>query len=374
MIAEITKDEIRVLEKLDKSSRVALVCHDNPDPDAIGPAFALKEYCQSKQVFADILYGGVISHPQNRSLVNVLDIPMKSTASLKDDDLDHDSKSNDDDSDEDTIAEIIKRRYDLVVFLDTSVKGGEGNLSALKGVVPDIVIDHHDSASKFPDSTIIIRERCGATASIVMRLLAKAGVVGTLSPAVATALFIGLQSDTNYMSSGEIEDIDRQANEKLIGIIDFATYTRLMRYDIPDELLRMRKAAYGEYFFRENNLVVLGVGYVKQEFKDLISLIADEVARTEGIQKVVVIGIVKSGGLNQAVSASIRTTADTMNTASFARSVFGSTKGGAKQGAGGAFVPIGELTCNIAEKNPEAFFNMLFEYYKEVVLEAHTKA
>ena len=65
------KDELSSLEK-----PVCIVTHDNPDPDAISSSLGVRRIIQTLKadVQCDILYGGEISHPQNKTLMNVLAI------------------------------------------------------------------------------------------------------------------------------------------------------------------------------------------------------------------------------------------------------------------------------------------------------------
>ena len=71
---------------LSKGGKVAIFTQDNPDPDAIGSAHGLAWLIKklNSSVSTTIFYGGEISHPQNRTLVNLLNISMKKVDSQKD--------------------------------------------------------------------------------------------------------------------------------------------------------------------------------------------------------------------------------------------------------------------------------------------------
>jgi len=73
------KDEIcKLAQELKKlintvgEGKLAIIVHDNPDPDAISSAMGLKEIANSVGVKADILYNGVIGHHENKAFVNSL--------------------------------------------------------------------------------------------------------------------------------------------------------------------------------------------------------------------------------------------------------------------------------------------------------------
>ncbi len=362
---ENEEDLEKIFNAIDNASSVALLCHDTPDPDCIGPAQALSEYCSSKNISSRILYGGNLSHLQNKALVNVLGIEMAELSSLVEE------------SSKEVITKYIDNNFDLVIILDTSSYGGKGNMRFV-GNVPDIIIDHHQGDIDLngdSENILYLNHKCGSTSSLIANIFEKRRL--PLSKESGTSLFIGLMSDTNFLSCSNVGEIDRNANKYLLQFVDFALYTRIMNYEMPDELLRIRKLAYGNYFFRENTLAIVGIGYVKPEFKDLLAIIAEEVDRIEGIQKVVVIGIIEERNGSRAVSASIRTSADTTNTGSFCKKIFGEKSSGAKQGAGGAYVALSDFDCemiNTNETNKESYFQMVYDCYKKIVLEVHTNA
>jgi len=84
---------------LAKADSLAVVCHDNPDPDCIASALGLVAIADSVGVStSDVLYGGAISHQQNRAFVNRLDVPM------------------------DRLSEVDLADYDLLAFVDHAVR------------------------------------------------------------------------------------------------------------------------------------------------------------------------------------------------------------------------------------------------------------
>ncbi|PSQ47979.1 phosphoesterase, partial [Halobacteriales archaeon SW_6_65_15] len=56
----------------DTDEKLAIVTHDNPDPDSIASAVALQAIADTLDVDADILYIGDIGHQENRAFVNLL--------------------------------------------------------------------------------------------------------------------------------------------------------------------------------------------------------------------------------------------------------------------------------------------------------------
>ena len=59
-----------------RDKKLAIVIHDNPDPDAISSGLALKEIAKNLGVEANILYHGRIGHQENKAFVNLLGIDL----------------------------------------------------------------------------------------------------------------------------------------------------------------------------------------------------------------------------------------------------------------------------------------------------------
>ena len=56
--------------------RMAILTHDNPEPDSIASATALQAIADAFGVDADILYSGDVGHQENRAFVNLLGIDL----------------------------------------------------------------------------------------------------------------------------------------------------------------------------------------------------------------------------------------------------------------------------------------------------------
>ena len=68
-----------VLRRLEAevNSKVLIVCHDNPDPDALASALAMKHLCDSIGHTSTIIHGGMIEHQQNRAMVRLLNMDVR---------------------------------------------------------------------------------------------------------------------------------------------------------------------------------------------------------------------------------------------------------------------------------------------------------
>ena len=73
----MTKAVNRFLKCVPEESRVLLVTHPNPDPDAIASAFALRHLVKEKRNAAGTLaYWGVVGRKENAAMLDILEIEM----------------------------------------------------------------------------------------------------------------------------------------------------------------------------------------------------------------------------------------------------------------------------------------------------------
>ena len=70
------REVLRRLEA-ENNSKVLIVCHDNPDPDALASALAMKHLCETMGHTSTIIHGGMIEHQQNRAMVKLLDMDIR---------------------------------------------------------------------------------------------------------------------------------------------------------------------------------------------------------------------------------------------------------------------------------------------------------
>ena len=115
-----------VLRRLsdEENSKILIVCHDNPDPDALASALAMKHLCDSLGHTSTIIHGGMIEHQQNRAMVKLLEMDVRKLI------LDWE-------------IEDLLNESDVVICVDFSHPGANNILPTT--CVPHIVIDHHTS-------------------------------------------------------------------------------------------------------------------------------------------------------------------------------------------------------------------------------------
>ncbi|WP_459192411.1 DHH family phosphoesterase [Halosimplex sp. J119] len=183
----------------DVDGRLAIVTHDNPDPDAIGSAVALARIAAATGCASDICYFGDITHQENRAFVNVLDfdlINLEPGADLAD--------------------------YGGVALVDHSRPGVNDGLPEDTAV--DVVIDHHPPRYPVEARFVDLRSEVGATSTLLVDYLRTLGITPTRE--VATGLLFGIRVDTDEYTR-EVNYEDFEASAFLVPHADPGTLDRI---------------------------------------------------------------------------------------------------------------------------------------------------
>jgi nanoRNase/pAp phosphatase (c-di-AMP/oligoRNAs hydrolase) len=211
----------RLTEMFAGKAYLLVVMQDNPDPDSLAAAMALRRLAKSLANFnVSIACGGTVGRGENRALVKYLGMNLRAA------------------------AEVDYEKFDLVAMVDT--QPGTGNNSLPAAIEPDIVIDHHPIRRQtrmvaFTD----IRSNYGATSTILVEYLIEAGI--TPDTPLATALLYGIRSDTQDLgreaSRFDIEAIELlypYANKRMLGVIQRGKVPRVYYQMLADALRNAR--------------------------------------------------------------------------------------------------------------------------------------
>ncbi|QKG92286.1 DHH family phosphoesterase [Halorubrum salinarum] len=191
-----------------------VVAHDNPDPDAIASALGLARIAASIGVEADACYGGEIAHQENRAMVNLLDIRLRS------------------------FDEIDLDAYGGVALVDHSRSGINDSLP--EGHPVDVVVDHHPPRGPVAGSFVDIRPAVGATSTLISEYLSRYGIAPERD--LATALLYGIRIDTKDFTRATAID-DFEAAAALLAHADESTLERVESPSVSPETLRVLAAA-----------------------------------------------------------------------------------------------------------------------------------
>jgi len=196
------------LSELLSYDNIVIQCHNDPDADTIGSAFAVYSWLTDNCKNAKIVYSGlnVIKKSNIKFMVQWLKIPLTYVKSIE--------------------------KAELLIYVDCQY--GEGNVTKLDaGKIA--VIDHHlQVTDKF--NMGVVKSNLGSCATVIWELLRNEDYNFAAHTDVSTALYYGLFTDTNSLI--EINHpLDKDMRDFLQPICDMAVINRLRNCNLTiDEL------------------------------------------------------------------------------------------------------------------------------------------
>ena len=310
-LADIITDptaEYQVFEDLlTGADSVGILCHNNPDPDSLSSALALAMIAEEWGASTvEILYGGTITHQQNRAMINIIEIDLVHT------------------------DERSLEQFDVIGFVDHSIAGRNNSVS--EDFVPDIVIDHHPTdgvRAEYVDQ----RPDVGATATLLTRYLQAFDIDPT--ERLATALLFGLHRETLNFTRGTTPAehaaacfLHPTANHSTIETLSNSVFTPETLGGIGDAIVNREV---------RGSCLVSSLGRVSE--RDILPQAADYLLKLEGISTTVVFGIV-----DDEIHLSGRTSNANLHIGDLMRETFDDVgSAGGHHDMGGGQVPLGIL-------------------------------
>ncbi len=285
--------------------KLAIVVHNNPDPDAISSAMSLKEIAASVGVKTDILYMGKIGHHENKAFVNLLDIQLEPSKSFNAVD------------------------YKKIAMIECSVPGVNNML--LPDTQVSIVIDHHQAdIDEVKAEYVDIRPNIGATATIMTKYLQDLEI--PIKTELATALLYGIKVDTDdFRRNTDPADLIAAAylyplaNHDILSRIETPPRS-IEEIDILGEAIKNREIK-GSY-------LISNVGTIRD--REALAQAADYLLNLEGITTTIVFGIGEDHIYISGRSRDVR-----VNIGKVMRDAFGEDKAGGHAMLAGAQIPLG---------------------------------
>ena len=186
---------------------------NNPDPDALASAAAMRDLIAARLKKRVLIgYGGVCGRAENRSMMDVLRIDARRI----------------------TPADVHKAG--TVCLVDCQPHSGNTLLFTARPA--EIVVDHHllPRGAAWLAEFVDVRPEYGATSTILYEYLLASGV--RISPNLATALFYGIQSDTQELGR-EAGSPDIAAFQELFLLADKKKLARIRRAPVPAEYFQV---------------------------------------------------------------------------------------------------------------------------------------
>ncbi len=301
-----------------RGSRLLIAIKGHPDPDSIASALAHRRFATHFEIECHIVYFDEISHPENRALVKVLEARL------------HQYRADMDLSD-----------FDYMSFVDT--QSPELPIRVKKPPPVLTLVDHHRSVGGYTTRFFDIREDVGATSSIYAEYLEHSPLSLSLEnredALLATALMHGIRSDTDdFMLASAL---DFKAAAYLRSFLDFDLLRLISKQSISTRTMEIIQRGLNQKVIR-GTFLFAGVGFVRDEDRDGIAQTSDFLLRHEGIDTVVVFGIVNG----EVVDGSLRTNSATLDPDAWLKTLFGADAagrhyGGGRRNKGGFRIPLG---------------------------------
>lgn len=345
MVEDIGKRKNAVLltkklsEIKQKTDSLLIVMHDNPDPDAMASAAALQVIAQNMGLKTTIVYGGEITHHENRAFVNLLGLDMRRVSP----------------------GSYEIKRYSAIALVDCQPNGNLSILDDEDLKKIEILVDHHqllqNLEEKLPKNAFFdIRPEVNATSSIMVEYLKHLNM--EINELLGTSLFYGIYIDTKKFS--KLNHTDLEALAFLAGKVDYDILEKIESPDISTETAEvLARAILNRKMYK--NIVISNVGFITN--RDAIPESADFLLRLEGVNTVLVFGIV-----DDRIEISARTRDVRVNVGKVLKEAFGDIgSGGGHPQSGGARISLGIFKL---AKDKDSLLKLAEEAITEKFLEA----
>jgi len=248
-----------LLEHQKSFSKLLILMHDHPDPDAIASAWGLSHLAEKLcGIRSKIVYRGVIGRMENRTMIQALHIPIyparpKELAQAED-----------------------------VVLVDTQTPFQNNCFSPRRKA--SMIIDHHPLHKKTKADYLLIDEEVGATTTLLAEALLDSGIA--IPSRLATALVYGITSETQNLWR-ETSPRDIAAYRALFPKASLNTLSKIQNPSRPSSFFKtLRKAIH--HAFVVKNVIGVHLGAVANQ--DVVAHMADFLLTHEKMKWSIVTG------------------------------------------------------------------------------------
>lgn len=252
-----TRRSLAAIRTLFKGAeRILLLVQDDPDPDGLASALALRTLLGRNRLSAVIGSFGEVKRPENVAMVNLLDIQVQRVQA----------------------ADLAA--YDRVALLDVQPFHSPEIPTQV-----DLVIDHHPRRTNYTARIKDVRPRYGATSTIMTEYLLASDT--PISSRLATALLYGIKTDTQLLGR-DTTPMDVSAFASLYPLANQGLLRRIDRPQFPrGDLPALSLALQNAHIL--DDILFAHMGPLTRE--DVIPYIADFCLEMEGVEWSVVSGV-----------------------------------------------------------------------------------
>jgi len=300
----------RVRAHFEGAERILILMQDDPDPDAIASAMALKTLLGRSRVSAPICTFGSITRPENVAMCKILDVEVQA------------------------ISAHALDQFDRVAMVDVQPSFLEERFEEV-----DLVIDHHPVEHPIHARIKDVRPSYGATSTILVEYLRAVDI--KITQRLATALVYGIKADTLGLERGGSK-ADLEAFTFLYMLANHNALRRIERPELSEEALDVlanglarRQVVRGVFFSHLGNVPTA----------DQIPQFADFGLQAEGVEWSVVSGVVGAS-----LHISVRNVGYVKGAGDVTRAAFGDLgSAGGHRTMAKAVLPIREFLKGAAE-------------------------
>jgi nanoRNase/pAp phosphatase (c-di-AMP/oligoRNAs hydrolase) len=253
---------VKLLNVLREAKNILLTTHQQPDPDALASALALRTLLRAKLKDAKVTLSvkGSIGGGYNRAFaqqLSGLDLAPWDDAALS--------------------------QYDAIVLLDVQPAMRSSPLPA--NVAPTAVIDHHRSGKRPHCPFCDVRPDVGATASIIFSYFMELEV--DITPDLAATLLFAIETDLAG-AAGQPGELDNMALSSLTLLADTHKLYKMRYVDLPQStyIAHAHGLANAMYY---DNVMISHLDLM--ESPEAPAVIADFLLRFEAVQWVLVTAV-----------------------------------------------------------------------------------
>ncbi len=267
-LLDIQERVSRIQNEVGDAPSVALLLQDDPDPDGLASALALRKVLGRNAQSAPIVSFGAISRPENLAMARLLEISVEN------------------------VTEESLNTYSKIIMVDCQPSFFKG-----REIRADVIVDHHPRVKEEdlenPESpyfvpVVEIRENLGAISTLMTQFLRSKKI--EVSSRVATALLYGIKSDTLTLNR-QVSESDLEAFLYLYPKANGSMLRKIEKPELPTGYLEvLRKALKG--FQVKKGIAILSLGEVDKE--EWIPQAADFALQCEGAEWSIGCGIFDS--------------------------------------------------------------------------------
>jgi nanoRNase/pAp phosphatase (c-di-AMP/oligoRNAs hydrolase) len=302
----------RIRTHFDGAERVLILMQDDPDPDAIASAMALKTILGRSRVSAPLCTFGSITRPENVAMCKILDVEVQE------------------------ISAQALDQFDRVAMVDVQPSFLEERFEEV-----DLVIDHHPVEEPIRARIKDVRPSYGATSTIFVEYLRALDI--KITQRLATALVYGIKADTLGLERGGSR-ADLEAFAFVYMLANHNALRRIERPELSDKALDLlanglarRQILKGVFFSHLGNVPTA----------DQIPQFADFGLQAEGVEWSVVSGVVGSD-----LHVSVRNVGYVRSAGDVTRAAFGDLgSAGGHRTMAKAVVPVREFMRGTGESS-----------------------